>query len=112
MKPFRTNVQLGNPCDPSVPALVERATVDADSMHFRIPERVARRLGLGVAGQRGITDADGSRRPVPYVGPVEVRYMGRQCYAGAIVLGDEVMLGLLALEEMDLMEPIRMRALK
>ncbi len=38
----------------------------------------------------------------PYVGPVEVSYAGRDCFTGAIVLGDEVLLGAVPMEDMDL----------
>lgn len=35
----RTTVRLGNPRDPSLPALTEQAVVDLDAMHLRIPWR-------------------------------------------------------------------------
>jgi hypothetical protein len=36
------------------------------------------------------------------VGPVEVRYRNRRCFIGAMVLGNEVLLGAIPMEEMDL----------
>lgn len=105
-------VRLGNPCDTAVPPMEVRAAVDAGELPLRIPERIARRLRLEPVCRREITDADGRRRFVPYAGPVEVWFRGRQCYVGALVLGDEVSLGLLVLEEMDLTEPTIVRALK
>jgi len=35
--------------------------------------------------------ADGHRRTVPYVGPVEVRFRNHRCFTGAMVLGNEVL---------------------
>ncbi len=36
------------------------------------------------------------------MGPVEVRYRNRRCFIGAMVLGNEVLLGAIPMEEMDL----------
>lgn len=46
--------------------------------------------------------ADGTRRMVPYVGPIETRFKNRVAYVGAIVIGDEVLLGAIPMEDMDL----------
>ena len=34
-----------------------------------------------------------SRKVVPYVGPIEVRFKSRVGFAGALVMGDQVLLG-------------------
>ena len=39
---------------------------------------------------------------VPYVGPVKVTFGKRFCYVGALVIGDEVLLGSVPMEDMDL----------
>jgi hypothetical protein len=39
---------------------------------------------------------------VPYVGPVEVRFGNRRCFTGAMVLGNEVLLGAIPMQDMDL----------
>ena len=41
----------------------------------------------------GITLADGSKTLVPYLGPLGLRFEIRQCFVGALVMGDEVLLG-------------------
>jgi hypothetical protein len=51
---------------------------------------------------REVTTADGRRQLVPYVGPIEVLFENRNCYVGALVLGDEVLLGAVPMEDMDL----------
>ena len=48
-----------------------------------------------------MTIADGSTRLVPYVGPVTVEFENRGCVTGALVLGDEVLLGAVPMEDMD-----------
>ena len=39
---------------------------------------------------------------VPYAGPIKVEFLNRFCYVGALVLGDEVLLGAVPMEDMDL----------
>jgi hypothetical protein len=46
--------------------------------------------------------ADGSRASYSYVGPIVVRFKNRTGFMGALVLGDEVLLGAIPMEEMDL----------
>jgi hypothetical protein len=36
------------------------------------------------------------------VGPIRVRFENRECYVGAVVLGDEVLLGAVPMDDMDL----------
>ena len=49
-----------------------------------------------------VTLADGSKRAVPYDGPVHLRLGNRRGFTGAMVLGDEVLLGAISMEDMDL----------
>ena len=44
----------------------------------------------------------GRTATVPYVGPVKVAFGKRFCYVGALVIGDEVLLGSVPMEDMDL----------
>jgi hypothetical protein len=39
---------------------------------------------------------------VPHLGPVELAFENRKCYVGALVFGDEVLLGAVPMEDMDL----------
>jgi hypothetical protein len=57
-----------------------------------------------------VSVADGRSIRVPYVGPVKVRCQGRLCFVGALVLGDDVLLGAVPMEDMDLtINPSRQR---
>jgi hypothetical protein len=51
---------------------------------------------------REVTLADGTKSVVPYVGPIEVQFGNRGCFVGAIVLGDEALLGAIPMEDLDL----------
>jgi hypothetical protein len=59
-------------------------------------------LNLQVLEHREVTLADGSRRSCPYVGPVQLRFKNRAGYVGALVLGEQVLLGAIPMEDMDL----------
>lgn len=60
-----------------------------------IPEHVRIQLKLEAIDEKEVTLADGSRRLVPYVGPIEIKFKNRTGFAGALVLGDQVFLGAL-----------------
>lgn len=49
-----------------------------------------------------MTLADGRRELVPYVGPIEVSFKNLKGFTGALVLGDEVFLGAIPMEDIDL----------
>lgn len=67
-----------------------------------VPDRIATALSLEESNRRKVVTADGSVHMVPYVGPVEVIFGDRSCFVGALVLGDEVLLGAMPMEDMDL----------
>ena len=93
---------LSNPREPQLLAIEVRALADSGSTYVCLPEHVAIQLKLETLYQREVTIADGSRRVCPYVGPLQVRFDGRACFTGALVLGEEVLLGAIAMEDMDL----------
>jgi clan AA aspartic protease len=76
--------------------------VDTGSVYLSIPEHVRLQLNLEEVEKKEITLADGSRSMVPYVGPIETRFKNRLGFVGAIVMGDEVLLGAIPMEDMDL----------
>ena len=76
--------------------------VDTGSTFLCLPAEIARQLRLDVYDQKEATIADGSRRLVPYVGPVEIRFKNRVALGGALVMGDQVLLGAIPMEDMDL----------
>ena len=95
-------LQLSNPRRPDLVDLVVEALADTGSVFLCIPEHVRLQLQLDVQEQREVTLADGSRRSYPYVGPLKLRFKNRVGYTGALVLGDQVLLGAIPMEDMDL----------
>lgn len=97
-----TPLTLANPVHRELESIETRALADTGAMHLCIPEHVAIQLELTEQEKREVTLADGSKRLVPYVGPIEVKFGNRRCYVGAMVMGDEVLLGAIPMEDMDL----------
>lgn len=95
-------VLLSNPRRPELGAAEVEASADTRAVHLCIPEHVRVRLQLEAITSKEVTLADGSTRLVPYVGPIEIRLKHRVGFTGALVLGDHVRMGVLAMQEMDL----------
>jgi clan AA aspartic protease len=93
---------LRNPRFPELPAVEAQALVDTGSTFLCVPGHIAELLKLDTFDQKEATIADGSRRLVPYVGPVEIRFKNRVALGGALVMGDQVVLGAIPMEDMDL----------
>jgi len=99
---IRGCVQLLNPSRPDLHPIEVSALADTGAVHLCIPEHLAIQLHVEPLEQREAVLADGRRRTVAYVGPIEVRFKNRRCFTGAMVLGDEVLLGAIPMEDMDL----------
>ena len=78
------------------------AMVDTGAMYLCIPQSMRVRLKLDSIGEKEVLLADGSKRMVPYVGPIEVRFKDRIGFTGALVMGDQALLGAIPMEDMDL----------
>ncbi|MEB3189939.1 MAG: clan AA aspartic protease [Snowella sp.] len=97
-----TQIQLSNPSQKQLQALTVETLVDSGAVHFCIPEHIQIQLQLDTVDQKEVTLADGSHRLVPYVGPIKIQFENRVGFAGALVLGDQVLLGAIPMEDMDL----------
>ena len=95
-------IELSNPGRQDLTPLSAKALVDTGALMLCIPEHVALQLNLEAEATREASVADGRSTTVPYVGPVKVAFEKRFCYVGALVLGDEVLLGAVPMEDMDL----------
>jgi clan AA aspartic protease len=95
-------IELKNPKKTELDAVVVEALADTGAVHLCIPEHIQIQLKLDEIDKKEVTLADGSQRLVPYVGPIELRYANRVGFAGALVLGDQALLGAIPMEDMDL----------
>ena len=93
---------LKNARKPELQPLEVDALADTGSVFLCIPPHVQFQLGLEEVERKEVTLADGSTKSVSYVGPVELHFKNRIGFVGAIVLGDQVLLGAIPMEDMDL----------
>jgi len=92
---------LKNPRLPELEPLEVEALADSGALHLCIPDHVRIQLRLEPIDSKEVTLADGTKRLVPYVGPIEVRFKNRVGFVGALVMGDQVLLGAIPMEDMD-----------
>lgn len=102
-------VMLKNPRRPDLGAAEVEALADTGAVHLCIPENVCVRLQLEAIADKEVTLADGSTHLVPYVGPIEIRFKNRVGFTGALVIGDQVLMGAIPMEDMDLVVMPRTR---
>ena len=97
-----TKVLLKNPRKPELESVEVEALADSGAVHLYIPEHIRIQLQLEEIDKKELTLADGSQKLVPYVGPIELRFKNRVGFAGAVVMGDQVLLAAIPMEDMDL----------
>jgi clan AA aspartic protease len=97
-----TLIILRNPRFPDQEPVQAEALVDTGAVHLCVPEHIAIQLRLEKYDEKEVTIADGSKRLVPYMGPIEIRFKNRVGLSGAVVIGDQVLLGAIPMEDMDL----------
>jgi clan AA aspartic protease len=96
------DIELKNLLMPDLASYHVKASVDTGALHLCIPQHIAFQLNLKELEQREVTIADGTKRMIPYVGPLKVTFGNRNCFTGAMVIGDEVLLGAIPREDIDL----------
>lgn len=95
------DLRLRNLARPELEEIDATALVDSGALELVIPEHVAIQLKLVDIHPREVHLADGTRKLVRCVGPVKVEMMGRDCITSALVMGDQVLLGAIPMQSMD-----------
>jgi clan AA aspartic protease len=105
-----TDLRLANHARADLEEINVTALVDTGALHLYIPEHVSVQLQLEPLKAREVQTADGKSHLVDYVAPVRVSLLGRECVTGALVFGNQVLLGAIPMEDMDLIiEPSRQK---
>ena len=105
------DLTLTNPSRPDLKPVDVHALCESGAIQMCLPEHVANQLALGFTENREVSTADGKVHNVPYVGPVQVAFDNRKCFSGAFVLGDEVLLGAIEMQAMDVILNPRLESL-
>ena len=95
-------IVLKNPRKTKIKPVHVEALVDSGALHLCIPEHLQMQLKLEEIDKKEVALADGTRRLVPYAGPVEIHFKNRVGFVGALVMGDEPLLGSIPMEDMNL----------
>ena len=106
-----TKITLKNPRKPELESIEADAVADQESVHLCIPEHIQIQLKLEETDKKEVILADGTKKLVPYVGPIELRFINRVGFAGALVIGDQVLIGAIPMEDMDLVITPKTRVL-
>ena len=80
-----------------------QAFVDTSALTLVVPPEMIQQLGLRIRGQQIARYANGFEEPVGVTEPVIVVCEGRQTSVEALVVGDEVLIGQVVLELLDLL---------
>ncbi|MEM0966351.1 MAG: clan AA aspartic protease [Verrucomicrobiota bacterium] len=99
---IRTQISLQKPARPEMSAIEVLALVDTGAVTMCLPQHIALQLQVNEIESREVTLANGSTGLVPYVGPIQISFQKRNSFGGALVMGDEVILGAIPMEDMDL----------
>ena len=100
---IHTKIILKNPRNSKIKPVEVNCLVDSGALHLCIPEHLQLQLKLTEIDKKEVGLANGSKKMVPYVGPLEIHFKNRVGFVGALVLGDEPLLGAIPMEDMDLM---------
>lgn len=99
----RAQLLLQNAAKLDIQPMEVDALADTGAGWLCIPEHVAAQLSLEPQGQwLEVSLADATVHRVPQVGPVRIRFKNRLYDTSALVLGDEVLLGAIPMQAMDL----------
>jgi clan AA aspartic protease len=99
-----SDTQRGHRAEKDVRQCTVRALVDTGAGTLVINEEVRRQLGLEIKGLRGAYLADGLRQVCRVTEPVEIHWKNRDTVCRALLPpgAEEVLLGAIPLEDMDL----------
>ena len=99
---IHAKITLKNPRNEKIKPVAVEALVGSGALHLCIPAHLQIQLKLEEIDQKEVALADGSKKTVPYVGPIEIRFKNRVGFVGALVMGDQPLLGAIPMEDMDL----------
>lgn len=97
-----SKIILSNPVLPQLNKIEADCLVDSGATYLCIPEHISNQLQLKELQKREVFLADGSSKLVGYIGPIKIEFANRLCFVGAMVMGDQVLLGAIPMEDMDL----------
>ena len=102
MESIRVELHVGNALRDEVRPVKVLAVADSGAILTCIPEAVARHLEVETVEMRPVVQRGGSTALIPYAGPLRVKFKSCEAFCGALVMGNEVLLGTLQMDDMNL----------
>ena len=96
-------LRLSNALRPDLAAVEVDALVNSGASELCIPEAIRRQLELESFDTRTAELADGSQHDVAVVEPVRIFFKTRRTTTTAVVIGNEVLLGAIPMQAMDVL---------
>lgn len=94
-------IVLKNPRKSELAPLQVGVLPDSGAVHLSIRQHVQMQSEFEEVARKEIILADGNRKLVPYVGPIDIHFRNRVGFTGALVMGDQALLGATPMEDMD-----------
>jgi clan AA aspartic protease len=88
-----------------------KALVDSGAYMMVVPDKVRLQLGLEIIGYELTELANGQQEKVAIAEPIEVRFENRKATVDVLVVGNEVLLGAIPMEAMDVIINPRLQKL-
>ncbi len=99
---MHATIEMSNPREPNTKPIKARGIANTDTLLLCIPEHLAIQLKLYQESEGKFTVANGRSIKVSNIRPVKVTFGDRLCFLGALVLGDDVLMGAVPIEDMAL----------
>ena len=96
-------IRLSNALRPDLSPVEVEALVDSGAVNLCIPDSISNQLGFVSDETRLAELADGSVHEVDVVEPVRVFFEGRRTTTTAMVIGNEVLLGAIPMQDLDVL---------
>ena len=95
-------LELSNPRNADLEPINVEALADTGALQLCVPQHIAIQFQLEEVEKKEVVLANGAKKIVPYVGPIQIRFQNRTGFVGALVMGDQPLVGAIPMEDMDL----------
>jgi clan AA aspartic protease len=89
----KATIKVSNPTKADLKPIEITCLVDSGATYLCLPQHVATYLELKELQKREVILTNGQSQLVPCVGPLKVEFENRLCFVGAMVRGDQPLLG-------------------
>ncbi len=101
------NIELINELRPDLSPVRVSALVDSGAINLCLPAEIASQLGLKTRRRSVVQMADETTIEVDVVSPVSIFFENRETTTTALIHGEEVLLGAIPMQDMDVLVDLR-----